>query len=135
MRFTPKADGKVTGVRFYKGAGNTGTHTGTVWSTDGTPLKTGAFANETATGWQTLTFDEPLQVTAGTTYIASYSAPNGHFAINQGYFGGYAVDTPKLSSPATDELSRNGLFQPGGGFPTNSYQGNNYWVDVVFTTA
>ncbi|ACU35683.1 conserved hypothetical protein [Actinosynnema mirum DSM 43827] len=135
VRFTPKADGKVTGVRFYKGAGNTGTHTGTVWSTDGTSLKTGTFTDETATGWQTLTFAEPLQVTAGTTYIASYSAPNGHFAINQGYFGGYAVDTPKLSSPATDELSRNGLFQPGGGFPTNSYQGNNYWVDVVYTTA
>ena len=28
LRFTPTADGFVTGVRFYKGTGNTGTHIG-----------------------------------------------------------------------------------------------------------
>ena len=28
--------GTVTGVRFYKGAGNTGTHTGHLWSATGT---------------------------------------------------------------------------------------------------
>ena len=32
LRFTPTVDGFVTGVRFYKGAGNTGTHVGSLWS-------------------------------------------------------------------------------------------------------
>ncbi|WP_433271825.1 DUF4082 domain-containing protein [Actinosynnema sp. CS-041913] len=134
VRFTPTADGRITGVKFYKGAGNTGTHTGTVWSADGLPLKTGTFTNETATGWQTLTFDTPLTVTAGTTYVASYTVPNGHYSVNHGYFAGYTVTSPPLSAPATAEGAPNGLYQVGSGFPTNSHQGNHYWVDVVFET-
>ncbi|MEU5696788.1 DUF4082 domain-containing protein, partial [Actinosynnema sp. NPDC020468] len=135
VRFTPSVNGSITGVKFYKGAGNTGTHTGTVWSNDGQSLKTGTFTGETASGWQTLTFATPLAVTAGTTYVASYTVPNGHYSVNFGYYGGYTVTSGPLSSPATDELSRNGLFTSGTGFPTNSYQGNHYWVDVVFTTS
>ena len=49
-------DGFVSGIRFYKGTGNTGTHTGTMWSNNGTLLATGTFSNETSTGWQTLSF-------------------------------------------------------------------------------
>ena len=30
VRFTPAANGTVTAVKFYKGAGNVGTHTGIV---------------------------------------------------------------------------------------------------------
>ncbi len=33
LRFTPTVDGFVSGVRFYKGAGNGGTHVGSLWST------------------------------------------------------------------------------------------------------
>ncbi|MBB5959419.1 methionine-rich copper-binding protein CopC [Saccharothrix tamanrassetensis] len=134
VRFTPSADGRITGVKFYKGTGNTGTHTGTIWSADGVPLKIGTFAGETASGWQTLTFGTPLAVTAGTTYVASYTAPNGHYSVNHGYFAGYTATSPPLAAPATAEGAPNGLYQVGTGFPTNSYQGNHYWVDVVFTT-
>ncbi|MFB9503459.1 DUF4082 domain-containing protein [Saccharothrix mutabilis subsp. capreolus] len=135
VRFTPSANGQITGVKFYKGAGNTGTHTGTIWSADGVALKTGTFVNETASGWQTLTFDTPLTVTAGTTYVASYTVPNGHYSVNHGYFAGYTATSPPLSAPATAEGAPNGLYAVGSGFPTNSYQGNHYWVDVVFTTS
>ena len=34
--------------RFYKGTGNNGTHTGSLWSATGTLLATGTFTNETA---------------------------------------------------------------------------------------
>ena len=54
----PAADGFITGVRFYKGAGNTGTHTGTLYSASGSVLATGTFSNETATGWQMLNFSD-----------------------------------------------------------------------------
>ncbi|MEU9887168.1 DUF4082 domain-containing protein [Sphaerisporangium sp. NPDC051011] len=33
------------------------------------------FTGETESGWQTLTFSAPVQVTSGTTYVASYFAP------------------------------------------------------------
>ena len=53
-------DGFVTGVRFYKGTGNTGTHVGSLWSSTGTRLATVTFTNETATGWQTASFGQPV---------------------------------------------------------------------------
>ncbi len=37
-------------------SGNTGTHTGTLWTATGTRIATGTFSGESPTGWQTLTF-------------------------------------------------------------------------------
>ncbi|MFE2757201.1 DUF4082 domain-containing protein [Actinosynnema sp. NPDC059335] len=133
VRFVPSVNGSVTGVRFYKGAGNTGTHTGSLWDAAGNRLATGTFVNETASGWQTLMFSSPVTVTAGTTYVASYTAPNGRYSVNTGYFMGRAVTSPPLSAPATGEDGRNGVYRAGPGFPEESYAGSNYWVDVVFT--
>ena len=48
VRFRANTAGRITGVRFYKGAGNGGTHTGSVWTTDGIRLATATFTNETA---------------------------------------------------------------------------------------
>jgi energy-converting hydrogenase Eha subunit B len=75
-----------------------------------------------------------VTVIAGTTYVASYTAPNGRYSVDTGYFMGNAVTSPPLSAPATAEGSRNGVFRSGPGFPESSYAGSNYWVDVVFTT-
>ena len=129
MKVTPTADGTITGVKFYKAAANTGTHTATLWSPTGTVLATGTFANETASGWQTLTFATPVPVTAGTTYTASYLAPNGHYAGDNNYFGADVVNGP-LTAPAAG----NGVYVYGSGgvLPTSTYQGSNYWVDVTF---
>ena len=70
-------NGWITGIRFYKGSGNTGTHTGSLWTANGMLLATGTFTNESSQGWQKLDFSTPVAVTAGTTYVASYFAPNG----------------------------------------------------------
>ena len=70
VEIQPSVSGTIGGVRFYKGPGNTGTHTGTLWSSTGTQLATATFANESATGWQTVTFASPISVTAGATYVA-----------------------------------------------------------------
>ena len=35
MKFRADQAGSVTGIRFYKGTGNAGTHTGSLWSSDG----------------------------------------------------------------------------------------------------
>ena len=86
LKFTADRDGSVAGVRFYKSAANTGTHVGALWAADGTPLRSATFSSETASGWQTVLFSTPVAVTAGTTYVVSYLAPNGHYAAAGGAF-------------------------------------------------
>ncbi|MEU6933133.1 DUF4082 domain-containing protein [Streptomyces sp. NPDC046374] len=134
-RFQSSLNGKVTGITFYKGATNTGSHTGSLWAADGTQLATGTFGGETATGWQTLTFATPVAITAGTTYVASYHAPNGNYASDPGFFTGAHLNYP-LSAPADASGGANGLYRYGAtsAFPNNSYNATNYWVGPVFTT-
>ena len=80
VAFSADTDGQITGVRFYKGPGNTGAHTVSLWSTSGTQLATAPVGNESTTGWQTANFAAPVSVTAGATYIASYRAPVGRYS-------------------------------------------------------
>ncbi|MCO6009530.1 DUF4082 domain-containing protein [Actinoallomurus purpureus] len=136
VEFTPDTAGWISGVRFYKGAGNTGTHTGSLWTTGGTRLATGTFSGETASGWQTLAFSGPVQVTAGTTYVASYHAPNGHYAADGGYFWN-ALDNAPLHAPTSAASGGNGRYAYASGtrFPNESYGASNYWVDPIFSTA
>ncbi|WP_199442694.1 DUF4082 domain-containing protein [Umezawaea beigongshangensis] len=135
VRLTPSAAGTITGVKFYKGAANTGTHTGSLWTATGELLATGTFTAETASGWQTLVFAAPVPVSAGTTYVASYSTTTGGHALDGGYFEGHSVTSQPLTAPATGETTRNGVYRVGAGFPENSYAGSNYWVDVIFTSS
>ncbi|WP_216207624.1 DUF4082 domain-containing protein [Amycolatopsis aidingensis] len=132
VRFSSSVAGTVTGVKFYKGTGNTGTHTGSLWTDSGQLLATGTFTGETATGWQTLTFDTPVPIQAGQDYIASYTAPNGHYAADAFYFEQTGVTSNPLSAPATGSGTANGVYNAGPGFPTSTFRGGNYWVDVVF---
>ncbi|WP_367319226.1 DUF4082 domain-containing protein [Streptomyces sp. HUAS ZL42] len=133
-RFQSSVSGWITGVTFYKGAGNTGTHTGSLWSADGTLLASGTFTNETATGWQTMTFATPVAISADTAYVVSYHAPNGHYAVDGGYFAAAHQSYP-LTAPADTGSAHNGLYRYGSdvGFPTGSYGSANYWVGPVFT--
>jgi hypothetical protein len=133
VKFTSDATGWISGVRFYKGAGNTGTHAGSLWSSTGTRLATGTFTGETASGWQTLTFANPVAVTAGTTYVASYHAPVGHYAADQSYFANGPEANSPLTALASGPSGGNGVYSYGAStFPTASYQATNYWVDAIF---
>jgi hypothetical protein len=134
VKFRADTAGWVTGVRFYKGAGNTGTHTGTLWSATGQQLARATFAGESAAGWQEVAFDTPVAVTAGTTYVASYHAPNGRYSHNAGAFASAGVDRGPLHALQSGVDGPNGVYLYGsGGFPTTAST-SNYWVDVVFTT-
>src|SRR5262249_21721939 len=129
VRFVPTADGLVTAVRFYKGSGNTGTHMGRVWDAAGNLLGSVTFAGETATGWQVAAVATPVAVSAGPTYAVSDHAPAGRCAYTSGYFAtGYTSGA--LVAPA----GANGVYRygSGGGFPDQTYESTNYWVDVVF---
>ncbi|MFC7533532.1 DUF4082 domain-containing protein [Actinoplanes sp. GCM10030250] len=135
IRFTATDDGYITGIRFYKGAGNTGTHTGSLWSADGDRLATGSFSGESSAGWQKLVFEDPEPVTKNTVYVASYTAPNGHYAADGAAFSLTGVDSSPLNVPKATLTQGNGVFAYNQGFPTHSYNATNYYVDVTFISA
>jgi methionine-rich copper-binding protein CopC len=137
VRIRSDVDGWITGTRFYKGTGNTGTHTGTVWSATGQKLATGTFTQETASGWQQMSFSSPVPVTAGTDYVVSYHAPAGHYAADSGYFAAGGHDNVPLHALQDAAGAADGVYAYGSGtvFPQSSYRSTNYWVDAVFTTA
>jgi hypothetical protein len=137
VKFRAAQDGVITGVRFYKGTGNTGTHVGKLWTSAGTLLASATFSGETSTGWQQVNFPSPVAITANTTYVASYYAPAGHYAADNGVFASSGVTRGPLTALQDGVSGGNAVYRygTGGGFPNNTYQSSNYWVDVVFNTS
>jgi hypothetical protein len=134
VKFTSDVAGFVLGIRFYKGSANTGSHVGSLWGGDGTLLATAVFTNETASGWQQVTFSNPVPIAAGTVYVASYHAPNGGYSLNSSYFANAGYDNGPLHALKDGTSGGNGvyLYSANSAFPTQSYAAGNYWVDVVF---
>lgn len=132
VKFRTTVDGRLTAVRYYKGSSNLGTHTGHVWSSTGELLAEAEFTAETESGWQEVTFPTPVSVHAGTTYVASYHSP-GHYSDDQKYFA-LGVASGPLRFLTDGEDGPNGVFRYSDtpAFPTDSFDGSNYWVDVVF---
>ncbi|MEV4988626.1 DUF4082 domain-containing protein [Pseudarthrobacter sp. LMD1-1-1.1] len=124
IRFSSTADGTVTGVRFYKSAGNTGTHTGTLFSGSGTALATVTFANESTSGWQTAYFNQPVAMTANTEYIMAYKSTTGTYSATVNGFGS------GLSSGNLRAVSDAGAYSYTSDFPANRST-TSYLVDVV----
>lgn len=129
VRFMAAANGLISGIRFYKGPSNIGTHVADLWSSSGALLASATFTNETASGWQQVNFSSPVAITAGTTYTASYHT-SGYYSANSNYFTSNVV-SGDLTAPAAN----NGVYAYGASsaFPTNTYNASNYWVDVVYS--
>ena len=91
------------------------------------------FTGESASGWQQALFSAPVSITANTTYVVSYQAPNGFYSANGGYFSS-AADRAPLHGLASGTDGPNGVYRYGStAFPTDSFNNTNYWVDVLFT--
>jgi hypothetical protein len=135
VAFKADLDGSVTGVRFYKASTNTGTHIGSLWNAAGQRLAQATFSGESGSGWQSVTFANPVAVTGGTTYIASYFAPSGHYSVTSGGLTS-AVDNPPLHTLPNSQTP-NGRYAYGASsaFPSLSHNASNYLVDVLFAPA
>ncbi|NKL29845.1 DUF4082 domain-containing protein [Rhizobium leguminosarum bv. viciae] len=128
VKFQSSVAGTVSGIRFYKSSLDTGTHSGSLWSSTGTRLATLTFTNETASGWQNASFTSPVTLTPGQTYTASYHTNVGNYSTTANYFLSNVTSGP-LTAPA----SGNGVYNYGNSaFPTTSFDQTNYWVDVMF---
>ena len=129
VQFHSDVNGSITGLKFYKGSTNTGTHVADLWTSSGTLLATATFTNETASGWQQVNFSSPVAITAGTTYVASYHTNVGYYADDQGYFSSQ-YNSGQLHVPANGGVYAYGA---AGSFPTQVWNASNYWVDIVFS--
>ncbi|WP_461476591.1 DUF4082 domain-containing protein [Microbacterium sp. HJ5] len=132
LRFTPEVDGFVAGVRFYKGAANTGQHAGALWDATGAKLAGVVFGTETVTGWQTAEFTTPVQVYAGQEYTVSYTAPRGGYSM-QARFWPYTPKTSPITVSSAVGAAAAGVYGVAGVRPTSTWTESNYFVDLVFT--
>ncbi len=134
VKFSSEVAGKITGIRFYKTATNTGTHVGSLWNSEGTLLASATFSGETASGWQQVNFATPVAIAAKTTYVAGYLAPAGHYSESVSGFTS-ALSNPPLTAVA-NPVSPDGVYvyTATSAFPTSTWQATNYWVDVDFTS-
>lgn len=132
LTFYSDTAGSVSGVRFYKGIHNTGTHVGTLWTGAGAKLAEVIFAGEKPSGWQQANFSTPISIAARTNYVISYLAPKGYYADDQSY----AWSTVN-AAPLHVVGSSPGAYAYGSTptFPTGTWNRSNYWVDLIFIPA
>lgn len=127
MKFTATAAGLIKGIRFYKSPGETGTHTGKIYSSSGVLLASVVFSNETASGWQTQSLATPYAIAANTQYTVSVNTGNQYYvATNNG------LATQISSANLRNVVGANGVYGPVGSRPTQSWLNSNYFRDVVF---
>jgi Domain of unknown function (DUF4082)/Bacterial Ig-like domain (group 2) len=134
VQFSSATSGFVDGIRFFKADANTGEHIGSLWTSDGTLLAQATFTNETADGWQEVDFSQPVPVTPNTLYVAGYHTDTGHYSLDNNYFTAGGYTNAPLSAPGSDSATPNDVFtySPTPVFPTSTFNGSNYWVDVAF---
>ncbi|HMC05734.1 MAG TPA: fibronectin type III domain-containing protein, partial [Actinomycetota bacterium] len=73
--------------------------------------------------------------TVGTTYVASYLAPAGHYSFTGAAFTTQVNNGPLHALASSAVPNGNGVYtySATNAFPTNSFNATNYWVDPVFS--
>ncbi|SDS49541.1 DUF4082 domain-containing protein [Microlunatus soli] len=128
VKWSSSVSGSVSALQFYRSAAQHRAYTGSLWSASGARLAKVTFPASSATGWQTAKLSKPVAVAKGKTLVASYYAAGGAYAATSGAFRS-SMSSHGLSVPADGGVYRYGR---ASGFPAESYQGTNYFVDVVF---
>jgi len=129
MKFVSSQAGQITKIRYYKFPGESGVHTGHLWSVSGALLTSVEFSGETAEGWQSAVLSAPYRVLAGTTYVVSVNSVAIYGAITGG------LSTAVTHGPLRSVAGANGVYGPTGAFPTLTYQGSNYFRDIEIAVA
>jgi hypothetical protein len=127
VKFTVDQPMTLKAIRFYKDPKETGSHTGTIWTSNGVALASVAFTGESASGWQQANLATPLTLQPNVVYVASVGL-NAYYVFTSGGLAAQIVNGP-LRSVAD---GNNGVYSAAAGiFPTSSFGSSNYFVDVV----
>jgi hypothetical protein len=126
MKFVSTKVGQIDAIRYYKAARETGTHTGRIWSSNGTLLGSVDFINETASGWQQQALTTPINISANSAYTVSVNA-NSYFVVSG---GDISITNGDLTAA---NGGNNGTYNSTPGQLPTSSNSSNYFRDVVFT--
>ena len=134
VKFTAGVAGEVTGVRFYKQIDMGGyIHIGHLWASTGKLLSTAVFTNESASGWQQVTFSSAVAIQANTVYIVSFSTGGGYFGITTNFFTRGGLTNGPLQALSNSIFGGDGVYNRAGVFPNVDGNGMNFWADIAFT--
>ena len=83
-----------------------------------------------------MTFDAPVTIAPGTTYIASYFTPNTKYAFGYEYFADQPRTVGPVTALASTDADPNGVHcydgAPCGSFPVRGYRNSSYWVTPLW---
>jgi uncharacterized repeat protein (TIGR02543 family) len=103
--------GWVKQVRYYRYSGDDSAISASVWSSEGVLLGTQLFAGVSESGWQSVTLDEPVYISANETFYVSVLTPSTPYGVgvtnvqpNAGPWSliGYAISNPEDSFVTID---------------------------------
>jgi hypothetical protein len=133
VKFTSTQAGKITGMRFYRGQGNSHGYTVALYDRYGKQLALASLAQDTCTVpcWEQVSFLAPVSINANTRYVAAYYTSNGAYADDQSGL------LSNVTKPPLTALANGGVYSYGSGIalPTHTWNASNYYVDVMFTPA
>lgn len=128
MKFRVTEAGEIRAIRYFRPVGETGSQTGRIWAQSGEQLASVVFTGQSSSGWQQANLATPLAVSPGQTYTVSVNSNSAYAFKSQG-FTADRVSGP-LVAPAD---GNNGVYSTSVGTrPTTTYQGSDYYRDVVF---
>lgn len=133
VKFLSAQPGKVSGIRFYRGATNRLGYVVKLFAASGRLLAAAKTWKDTCVVpcWEQVNFASPVSLAANTTYVAAYYASGGRYAADK--FG--LTDTHSagpLRAPASGAIGGNGVYTYSTGFPKETWVNTNYYVDVAF---
>ncbi|GAB2859596.1 hypothetical protein GCM10027200_69990 [Lentzea nigeriaca] len=123
VRTSVDRPGSLVGMHIRRG-NYTGPVTAKVWSSTGVLLA--AREAPGAQYGQRIDFGTPVPVAPGNEYVVSYYTPSGGYLSTENYFVGRLAQTP-FHTPVNA-----GVYRYGGGFPTDTWNAGNYWVEPIF---
>jgi Domain of unknown function (DUF4082) len=126
-RFNISASTTITGLRFFKPAGDTATsRTATLYGPTGAVLATATTSAEPASGWISVTL-KSTAVASGKVTAAIFS-PTGAYGDTPNYLTAVtATNNPKV----TRDLAGGTYAYGAMSFPTSTYQNDFYFVDLL----
>ncbi len=136
-RFVPTVNGTITAIRwFFPASPTAGTINGRLYSwtsnTVGALLASNDFVTPTPGAWNTTVVSVP--VVGGQPYVTAVYTPLGEYVSTSALFAS-AITNGNLTATADTPTEENGKFVAGNGYPDDSFNGNGYFVDVVFEAA
>ena len=133
--FRSTQPGKVSGIRFFRGATSRDGYAVKLFAGNGSLLAAAKTWKDTCVVpcWEEVDFASPVPLAADTTYVAAYYTSSGRYAVDMyGLSNGHSAGP--LTVPASDVVGGNGVYTYSTAFPNQTWDNSNYYVDVVFTS-